>query len=557
MKNWFWKNRSLRNRLIVVLSLFFIVTALVIGYFSIQQSRSAIFHLMEQRIEREVTLFYEVAQTNMVVHLGQEGEYMESLNAFVKKQNAEMVQDGLHSQFFLIQDHQVTPFQTSGKEAVTFSKELLNEIHNTKKGIKHVEINNEMYTIGYQNVQEVKGEFVILIPQEDYLAPIEDMTKVIIWISSIILVIAVSCIALIIKRFIAPLGMLREKMRETREGNLNIDLQIKGHSPEVNSLIKSYQSLINGLKHLIENIAVTSHELQLQGEGLKKSSHELLEGNEELVKGISVVRKTAEKSAVSSLSNIEFFQLMKSEIFAIVEQMQMIFNSSENMNRLASAGNEKTRTMLETLSIYRMELTKMNETVLSIQQHSQAITSVVDLIRTIAEQTKLLAFNATIEASKAGEAGRGFSVVAGEVRKLANQSAAAVSEIATTITNMEQLSLGATKEYNQIFHSMQAHFQIASESKQSIESLASHVNSVNDMLVQIQDKMYSLHKMLPEMESGAAHTAAQSQESQTYIEMMLHQTEEHYEEMKKYHQVGLHLNELSLELNERIKKFEL
>lgn len=77
------------------------------------------------------------------------------------------------------------------------------------------------------------------------------------------------------------------------------------------------------------------------------------------------------------------------------------------------------------------------------------------------------------------------------------------------------------------------------------------------MLVHIQEKMYALHQMLPEMEKSAEHNASLSKESQTYIEMMLHQTEKHYQEMKNYHQIGLRLSELSYLLSKQIQKFRL
>lgn len=151
---------------------------------------------------------------------------------------------------------------------------------------------------------------------------------------------------------------------------------------------------------MIKNISASSDELQIQGEGLKQSSHDLLLGNEELVKGITIVKQASEESAASSVSSIEFFQTIKKEIVSIVDQMQTIFTSSEEMNGLASIGNVKTKEMLKTLSVYRSELKKMNETVVDIQQYSHAITSVVRIIQEIAEKTKLLAFNATIEATK-------------------------------------------------------------------------------------------------------------------------------------------------------------
>lgn len=557
IKQWLWKNLSLRDRILLIMISFIVATTSFIGYFSLNQSKSSLLHLMEQRIEREVALFYEVAQTNMFVFVSNEEAYDSSLKSFVKKQRSEMLQDKLTSHYFIVKNDAANEFIPSGGNKLQFTEELLQQIQETKAGTIHAEISGQTYTLGYRNIQEIQGIFLIAIPQEDYLFPIKKMTTAIMLTVAIVLVIAIVLIALIIKHFISPLANLRELMRESREGKLKVNLDIDGHSPEVNSLIKSYSLLITSLKSMIENISDTCQELQHQGQDLKVSSMGLLKGNEDLVNGITVVKKASEETAASSMSNIHTFQVMKKEIIEIVDEMKEVFVSSKNMNQAAAVGNNKTNEMLTTLSLYRAELSKMNDTIMDIQRHSHDITAVVDIIKVIAEQTKLLSLNATIEAAKAGESGRGFSVVADEVRKLANQSSSAVQEISETIMSMEQLSQMVTKEYSGILNSMQHHFDMATESKNSINLVANHVNSVNEMLQNIQNKMYTLHNLVPNMEKSAESNASHSQESQSYIELMLHQTEEHYEEMKKYHQIGLLLHELSQKLRTHIEKYQI
>ncbi|WP_439096837.1 methyl-accepting chemotaxis protein [Bacillus massiliigorillae] len=227
------------------------------------------------------------------------------------------------------------------------------------------------------------------------------------------------------------------------------------------------------------------------------------------------------------------------------------------MDESAKIGIRKTNEMLDALGNYKLELSKMNETILGMHAHSKAVTSVVELIRRIAEQTKLLSLNATIEAARAGESGRGFSVVAGEVRKLAEQSTTATEEISATIYQMETLTNYATNEYNQILKRMQEHWNIATNSQQSVLSLTIHVDNVNELLRSSEKKLYELQEMLPMMEQVAERNASLSQESQSYIEMMQQQSNEHYEEMKKYHEIGITLNQLSQTLTKYIKKFEL
>ncbi|WP_019242582.1 MULTISPECIES: methyl-accepting chemotaxis protein [Bacillus] len=550
------KEISLRTRILLPTICFLVLTAIIIGFFSLQKSKSALADLMEQRIEREVAFFYQVAQNNMFLYLNDQDKFDGSIQAFVKSQNANMLQDGLHSQFFLLKENQITPFNANKNSRLHFSKETVAQINTKEKGVIHAELNGQKYTLGFQKIQEVKGIYIVAIPEVDYLAPIEKMSGTMLVIVSAIILVVIIIMSIITKRLMLPLVNLRETMRYSREGKLNIPIDMKGNSAEVNSLIKSYQLLIDGLMMLIEKISQTSNELEQKGGDLTKSSNQLVIENGNLVESLTVVKKAAEETAASSLKSIDSFVMMKSEVLDIADNLNEIYKSSNEMEQSATIGSQKMSEMSETLTDYKMDLEKMKLTVNDIRSYSIQIISVVELIRGIAEQTKLLSLNATIEAAKAGEAGRGFSVVAGEVRKLAEQSSGAVEEITSTIYNLETLSNTVTIEYNQILDRMQEHWMMATDSKESVESLTYRVKGVYEKLEVIQEKMTQLHKVLPEMEQTAEQNVSLSQESQSFTEVMLTQSKEHFEEMKKYQNIGQRLNDLSQTLNRHINQFE-
>jgi methyl-accepting chemotaxis protein len=132
----------------------------------------------------------------------------------------------------------------------------------------------------------------------------------------------------------------------------------------------------------------------------------------------------------------------------------------------------------------------VGETISELGQHSDRISSVVQVIKEVADQTNLLALNAAIEAARAGEQGRGFAVVADEVRKLAERTTKATGEIAGMINDIQSRSKSAVAAMENTIGRLENGSELASKAGQAIEAIRSANNEVQRVFSDINEAMH-------------------------------------------------------------------
>jgi methyl-accepting chemotaxis protein len=275
---------------------------------------------------------------------------------------------------------------------------------------------------------------------------------------------------LVIKSIREPLNEVVDVIAKVAEGDLTQNIDVH-REDEFGNLSNSMNHLTSKLREILGNIAESSQQLASsaeQTEAIARRGHE----------SINTQREQTELVATAM-----------AEMTATVNE---VANSANNTLREVQGANEESnigltivRDNIDTINRLANEIERAAQVINKLNEYSDNIGSVLDVIRGIADQTNLLALNAAIEAARAGEQGRGFAVVADEVRTLASKTQESTSEIQGMI---ERLQTG-TKDAVSVMEKSQVEAKVSVEQTakagKALESITRAVGVINDMSTHI------------------------------------------------------------------------
>lgn len=549
---------NLQTRLLVLFFVLFIVSISVVGISSYLNAKETTMETIENRLTREGELMAYIADNLKFLYVSDDEYFMQQLEAEIRSQTERLKEEGIKSDIYSIVNGQVTPFQVSSDSNIPFSDTLIDKLVDLNKGVIHEEMDGTDYTLVVENLREqIDGLYVLVVPTKSYMEAVNEMAQTIITVVIVSLIVSFFIILFFVRSLTKPLTKLKDTMKETRNGNLQDTGDMITSIPEIISLHKSYDAMINQMRQMLKELSNTTSQLETTGDLLKDSSGSTLSANHQLIESINIVKEGAEQTAGSSEKSVTRFNEIKENIFSLLETMEMVNNSSENMNNSAASGERSMTTLIEMITTFGEGFEQLNQTIQQVHAHSLSITSLVDLIKGVAEQTKLLALNAAIEAARAGESGKGFAVVANEVRKLAEQSAKATEEITHSISEMDYVTKQASREFDQMHTNITSNLTIANDTKLSIDELMRQIGIVSSGINHMETELQNVQHVLPELEQATISFASVSQETLASAEEMYATSEEQIHQMERTHEIGLQLTNLSQSLAKLTKQFRV
>lgn len=534
-----------------------VVSIVAVGVTSYMKAKELTIDSIENRLLREGELMGYIASNLKFTYVSDEEYFMQQLDMNIKSQKEKLDQDGIASDYFYIRNREVIPFSTSKSSLPTISDSLVTTIMELKDGIIHENINGEDYTLTIQEMEEIEGVYVLLVPTTSYMSGVKQMAYFTVGIVLLSILICTVVIYFFVRSLTNPLKELRETMRKVREGDLRNSEAIQTTIPEITSLNKSYNAMVQHLKIILKEIKGTTLKLESTGEELQQSSRGTLESSHDVIDAIHVVKQGAEQTASSSENNVESFREMKQKIEELISSMGEVFVNAEEMNVSASSGEKNTSKLIRTIHTFEQDFAHLTHTVNQVQETSKSISELTSLIHGIAEQTKLLSLNATIEAARAGDAGKGFAVVAVEVGKLAEQSSKAAVKITDSIISMETMTRSAANEFEIMLTKTRSTLEVSNESKESIGQLMQNITDVSNELQEMQIGLKQLEAILPGLEQGTESFVSISQETLASTEEMLASSENQVQQMESTHTLGVRLLEISKSLTSHTKTFHV
>lgn len=292
-----------------------------------------------------------------------------------------------------------------------------------------------------------------------------------IWFGIALALMLVAVLATLFSRsIIEPMRYAVEVSRRMAEGDLSVQIDIKGRD-EATEMLEALGHMEKQLYDTVEEIADSSQQLAATSEELSAVTNDATQIVED--------QSNQLEQAVTAVNE------MTVAVSEVANGASIASQSSEQANSKAQLGQEKLETTMRTINNLLNEITVTEQGINALAGNVTEIGSVIDVIRGIAEQTNLLALNAAIEAARAGESGRGFAVVADEVRALAHRTQESTTEIERMIGNVQVETETAVKN-------MQSSSEQASSTMSVAQELGVALNEIVHLIAQISEQNMSI-----------------------------------------------------------------
>lgn len=286
-------------------------------------------------------------------------------------------------------------------------------------------------------------------------------------IASLLIIALVSIIAYIISNAVAALPKL---VAEMASGDLTSSFDLD-REDEIGEIMKSLEQMKGKLLGMVSGLSTSTVELSQSSDDLARLA---LETNSNIHSQFSQIGQVA--SATSEMS---------ATVQSVASSILETADAASNANEETTKGQQIVNETIAEINSLSNQIEQASGTVNQFETDTDNITSVLEVIGAVAEQTNLLALNAAIEAARAGEQGRGFAVVADEVRTLAGRTQQATEEINKMIDKLSLASRAAVKAMQQSQEQAKSAVAKASETGASLSSITNAVSNINEMCAHI------------------------------------------------------------------------
>ncbi len=373
-------------------------------------------------------------------------------------------------------------------------KDHIAEMAQKKEGYFVTAASGEERVIGYKTMASTGWIVAVGAPSSFVFAEISKLRMMYGVLTGVGIVLIVVALLYASNSIVRNILGLTGHIDQMAHGNLRLEPLAITSNDEFGTMATGFNNMNKNIRTLIQQMMHSSEQVAASSEELTASSQQAAEAATHVAQTIVEVAGGMEKQLASVDSAKQHIDAAFIDINAMTKKAEEVTENTEQMAGAADHGAELMQNAMDKMNGIEQSVANSAQVVRKLGENSKQIGAIVESISAIADQTNLLALNAAIEAARAGEAGRGFSVVAEEVRKLAEQSQLSAEEIKQRISviqgDTEEAVVAMEAGTNEVALGTQAIREVGEQ----FQDITTRVASIKSEMVEINHAVQTVSK---------------------------------------------------------------